>query len=104
MFFDRRQNSYYSLLNENDINDWRYYISIFNLIDITRYLPQIMHIALVTSFYDTFQYKIKYLRKNLNVPSRKQWLLQTDLNHVKDISAMNPSKYSNGSGHYSKKT
>ena len=52
----------------------RFYMiqAIINVVDFTRYLPQLMHIAMVTSFYNTFYHAINCLRNELNIPSRKK--------------------------------
>ena len=49
-----------------------YYASITNLFDVIRYLPQIVHIAVITVFYRAFLCQLEYLRNKYKIPSRKR--------------------------------
>lgn len=49
---------------------WNYYVMIGNALDFIRYVPQVLHIALVRSFYVTFTVQIDKFRTRYRVSSR----------------------------------
>ena len=59
---------------DNSSGGWHIYVYISNVLDIIRYAPQILHIALARSYFQTFLIQIQRLRESLGVIKRKDEL------------------------------
>eukprot|EP01084_Bolivina_argentea_P196428 336704_1 len=62
---------YIIVFEENQSNSfWYYYVFVENALDFIRFIPQVLHIALVRSFYVTFNVELDKFRHKYNVLSR----------------------------------
>eukprot|EP01083_Nonionella_stella_P080080 219865_1 len=59
-------------------NIWEVYVYFSNVLDIIRYAPVILHIALVRSYFQTFPIQLQQIRDRIGVIKRKDELYDSD--------------------------
>eukprot|EP01084_Bolivina_argentea_P287888 494047_1 len=68
---------------DNSSRGWHIYVYVSNILDIIRYAPQILHIALARSYFQTFPVELQRLRNELCVIKRKEDLNEQDYENDK---------------------